>query len=64
MGYELSRTNVRVRVAVVKKVAATKQARQLPSTRSEGRRKPFPGGLTAAIQAADTLGTRTGQHPR
>ncbi len=33
-------------------------------TCSKGHRKPFPGGLTAAIQAADTLGTRTGQHPK
>ncbi len=64
MGYELSGTNIWVRETVVKKITATKQARQLPGTRFEGRRKPFPGDLTAAIQAADTLGTRTGPHPR
>ena len=28
--------------------------------RSEGRHKPIPGGLAAAVQAADTLGSRTG----
>ena len=64
MGYELNGTDIRVRDAVVKKITATKQARQLPGTRSKGRRKPFPGDLTAAIQAADTLGTSTGPHPR